>query len=103
MSIRQKFAHSHISKELAKKLGMKRRSTQIRKGDTVKVMVGDNAGKGGKVNKVNLKRSKVFIEGITVRTAKGKEIMIPISSSNIYITELELSDKLRKAKLGIKA
>ena len=38
MHVRQKFVHAHISKELATKLGIKKRNTAVRKGDTVKVM-----------------------------------------------------------------
>ena len=100
--IRQKFVHSRISKDLAKKLGIKKRSTQIKKGDTVKIMVGSQKGKLGKVNKVETKKNIVLIEGITRRNAKGKELLIPIKTSNVYITELDLNDKLRKAKLGLK-
>ncbi len=100
--IRKSFAHSRISKELAQKLGIKKRSAQVKKGDTVKIMAGSNKGKSGKVNKVEIKKSVLFIENITRRNAKGKELMIPIKISNVYITDLELNDKLRKLKLGIK-
>ncbi|MGC8479235.1 MAG: 50S ribosomal protein L24 [Candidatus Micrarchaeia archaeon] len=100
--IRQAFVHVRISKDLSKKLGIKKRSTQIKKGDTVKIMAGSNKGKTGKVNIVNTKRGIIYLENITRRNAKGKELQIPIKSSNVYITDLELNDKLRKQKLGLK-
>lgn len=101
MHIRQRYANVHISRELKSKLAIKRRSVQIRRGDTVKVMIGKNRGKSGKVNRVDLKKSRVFIDGIVRRDAKGKEMLTPISPSNLYITDLDLTDKQRKAKLGL--
>src|SRR5271155_4200678 len=80
MHMRQNFVNVHISKELSAKLGIKRRSIEVRKGDTVKVMTGDNRGKTGKVSIVNLKTGKVFIEGIVRKTAKSKDKLIPIYS-----------------------
>src|SRR5271155_5033368 len=80
MHIRQNFVNVHISKELKEKLGVKRRSIELRKGDTVKIMVGDNRGKTGKVAKVNLKTGKIFIEGVTRKNAKSKEKLVPIYS-----------------------
>ncbi len=103
LHVRQGFAHAHLTKELKTKLSIKRRSAQIRRGDTVKVVAGDFSGKTGKVNKVSLRSSKAFIEGLTRKNAKGKELMIPIPISKLYITDLDLSDKFRKEKLGIKA
>ena len=102
MHVRQKFVHVHISKELKQKLGIKKRTAQVHAGDTVKVMVGSNRGKTGKVSKVNMKRGIVMIEGIVRKNAKGKEQPIPIRTSNVYITDMNLNDKLRKEVLGVK-
>jgi len=99
MHVRQKFVHVRISKDLAKKLSVKKRSIAVRRGDTVKVMIGNSKGKTGKVASVDLRRCIVLIEGITRKNAKGKEIQIPIKSSNIYAIDLDLSDKLRSAKI----
>ncbi len=100
MHIRQNFVNAHISKELSAKLGIKRRSIEIRKGDTVKVMSGDNKGKAGKVAQVNLKTGKVLVEGVARKDAKSKEKLIPIYSSNLYITDLDLTDKARQAEVS---
>lgn len=97
----QKFAHAHVSKELKAKLGIKRRAIQARRGDTVKIMDGSLKGKTGKISRINLREGSVYIEGITRKNAKAKEIMVPIHASKVYLTDLDLSDKLRKQKLGI--
>ena len=99
MHQRQKFVHVRIAKELAAKLGIKRRNTQLRRGDTVKIMSGASKGKSGKVSMVDMRRCIVFIDGITRKNAKGKELSIPVSSANVYITDLDLTDKLRSTKL----
>ncbi len=104
MHVRQKFVHVRLAKELAAKLGVKRRSIAVRRGDTVKVMSGESKGKTGKVSSVDLGRAIVLIEGVARKNAKGKEMQIPIKSSNVYAIDLDLSDKLRSAKLeGAKA
>jgi len=103
MHDRQKFVHAHISKELAAKLGTKRKNMSVRRGDTVKLMCGSNKGKSGKVSSVDLIRAVIFVEGIFRKTAKGKERQLKISASNVYITDADMSDKLRSAKIqGVK-
>ncbi len=99
MHIKQHFAHAHISKELREKLQIKLRSIQLRRGDTVKVMAGAMKGKTGKVHSISLQKGRAEIDGITRKNAKGKETFIPISISNLYITDLDMSDKLRAAKI----
>lgn len=99
MHIRQNFVNVHISKELSAKLGIKRRSIEVRKGDTVKVMAGDSKGKAGKVQDVDLKTGKVLIDGVVRKDAKNKDKPIPIYSSNLYLTDLDLTDKNRQAEV----
>jgi large subunit ribosomal protein L24 len=99
MHIRQNFVNAHIAKELISKLGIRRRSIEVRKGDTVKVMAGSRKGASGKVLSVDLGRGTIAVDGIVKKNAKGKELTIPISASSVYITDLDLSDKLRKAKV----
>jgi len=96
---RQNFVHAHIDKATRQKLGIKKKSTQVRRGDTVKVMAGGNRGKSGKVTAVNLRTSKITVSTITRKNARGKEYGIPICANNVYITELNLEDKLRVKKL----
>jgi large subunit ribosomal protein L24 len=98
---RQHFAHAHVDKQLREKLKIKKRTVQISKGDTVKIIKGVKKGAVGKVVKVDLKKVKVFIDSATRKNAKGKESNIPINISNVYITDLNLGDKLRVAKLNV--
>lgn len=86
LHIRAHFVHVHLSKELRAKL--KKRAITIRKGDKVKVMRGKFAGKDGKVMAVNLAESRIYIEGMSYRKAKGKEIPFPIQPSNVMIIEM---------------
>ncbi len=102
MHIRQKFVHVHISKPLAQKLGIKKRTAQVHSGDVVKIMVGANKGKSGKVNSVNMKKGVLTVEGIVRKNAKGKESPIPIRTSNVYITDITTTDKVRMEVLGVK-
>ncbi len=99
MHLRQHMVNAHISKELSAKLGIKKRSIALKKGDTVIIMKGSSKGKSGKVNDVDLKRFTVVVNGIVRKNAKGKELPIPISASNVYITELDMNDKLRSKKI----
>jgi large subunit ribosomal protein L24 len=100
LHVRQNFAHAHIDKAARQKLGIKKKSTQVHRGDTVKVMAGENKGRSGKVMAVNLRTSKLTINGIMKKNARGKEHGIPISINNVYITELNLEDKLRMKRLA---
>ncbi len=97
MHEKQNFVNAHISKELSAKLGIKRRSIEVRKGDTVKIMAGDNRGKSGKVMDVDLRTGKIRIDGVIRKNSKNKDLQIPIHASSVYILDLDLSDKLRKA------
>ncbi len=81
--------HSHLSKELRSRLKSKKRAVSLRKGDTVKVMRGPHKGKEAKVSDVNVVRRKVFLEGITVKNARGRELPVPLEASNLLLTALE--------------
>jgi len=94
---RRKVMSAPLSPELRAKYG--RRSFPIRKGDTVLVMRGDYAGYEGKVVKVDLKKYRIHVEGITRRKADGTVIYIPIHPSKVMITKLDLSDPRRREAL----
>lgn len=89
---RKEKTSAHLSPELRKKYGM--RAMPVRKGDTVKVMKGEEKGKEGKVSKV--KPPKVSIEGITRSKTDGTKVFVPIHSSNLILTDVDLSDPKRK-------
>ncbi len=101
LHVRQHFLHSHIDKSLKKKLNLKKSSVQISKGDTVKIMAGSKRGTTGKVTRVNLSTGRISIDSLTKKNARGKEFNIPVSASNVYITDLNLTDKYRAEKLKV--
>jgi hypothetical protein len=55
------------------------------------------------VTKVDLRRGFVFIDSLVRKNAKGKETSIPINASNVYITDLNMSDKIRAGKISAKS
>lgn len=97
LHIMQAFVHVHLSQELRKKYGI--RNIGVRKGDTVSIVRGQYRKKKGKVQRVHLRRQKVFIEGIEQTRKDGTKSFIAFEPSNLMITELDLGDKKRKTKL----
>jgi len=97
LHIRHKFMSAPLSDELRDKYD--KRSFPLRKGDTVKVMRGDDKGTVGKVRTVNLKKEKITVEGVVIARSDLSEVPRPIHASNVRITKLELKDKLREAAL----
>ena len=101
LHLRRKFLSSHFSKELREKY--KTRSLPVRKGDEVEVMRGKLKGRKGKISRVNLKKYKVYIEGVTRKKTTGIDVQIPFHSSNLKILALNLEDKRRGKILERKA
>lgn len=97
LHVRQKFIGSHLSPELRKRYG--RRSIPLRKGDVVKVLRGGFKGKTGKIDRVDLKKTKAYIQGIGIEKKDGSKVPYPIHPSKLLITSLELDDKKRKLKV----
>jgi large subunit ribosomal protein L24 len=91
--IRHKFLSAHLSKELRERY--KKRSLTVRKGDEVQIMKGKFKKKTGKVNRVDMKGIKVFIDGVTRKKVDGSEIPVPIHPSKLKIINLNLGDKKR--------
>ncbi len=93
---RQSIMKSNLSKELRKKYGV--RNVSVRKGDTVLVMRGMFKKRTGKVEKVDRKKYKIFIEGLKLEKKDGTKISYGIHYSNVQIIELDSSDKKRVIK-----
>lgn len=104
LHLRRKMLASHLSKELREKY--KRRSFPVRKGDEVQVMSGKLKGRTGKISRINLKKYKIYIEGVTRKRTVGTEVQVPIHPSNLKIINLNLADKRRikilERKKGVK-
>ena len=75
---RKKRLHVHLSKPLRGKLKSKRRAILLHSGDQVRIMRGPQKGKEGKVSRVSTMKRKVYLEGVTVRNIRAKEMAIPL-------------------------
>ncbi len=98
--IRHKLMAAPLSAELLAQRGVK--ALPVRKGDTVRIMRGDHKGFEGKVSKVDLKRYRVTLEGLTREKVDGTTVFVTLHPSKIMIKTLNLDDKLRKAVLDRK-
>ncbi|HLD15663.1 MAG TPA: 50S ribosomal protein L24 [Candidatus Nanoarchaeia archaeon] len=94
---KRKFFTVQLSEELRKKHG--KRNFQLRKGDKVKIMIGQFRGQNGAVNSLDTRRIKVNIDGIQNIRKSGARSFYPIHPSNLQIIDLNLDDKLRKKAL----
>jgi large subunit ribosomal protein L24 len=97
---KHKLLSANLSKELRKKHG--RRSFPLRKNDSVKIMRGQFKKKTGKVLIVNMKKAKIYIEGIQRNKRDGTKVNVPFDPSNVQIISLDLEDKKRTKALGRK-
>ena len=93
MHILTDFLSANLSKELRAK--QKTRSIRLRKGDKIKVVRGQYKGKTGKVERLSLKYTKVYVGGIEILRKDGTKSLIPLEPSNLQIVELDKSDKKR--------
>ena len=93
LHLRKNLLRTHLSNDLSKKFS--KRTCRIITGDKVKVMKGQFKGKSGKVDKVNTKNRKAYVVGIEHQKTDGTKMQVPITVSNLMITELNLSDKKR--------
>jgi len=101
LHIKHKMMSSNLSKELRKKYG--KRSFPIKKDDSVKIMIGEFKGKLGKIEAVDLKKSRVMIAGIFRSKKDGTKVSVYFNPSNLQIQELNLEDSKRKKALERKA
>ncbi len=94
LHIRRKLLTAPLSKELREKYWIKR--LPVRKGDEVRIVRGSYAGMEGKVNRVDLKKIRIYIDGVTRERADGTPVFVPIHPSKVEIIKLDLSDKERR-------
>ncbi len=96
LSVLGRLMHSTLSKELRKKYS--KRSIRVRKGDKVRILRGKFRKKEGKVNKVDLKKHAVYVDGIEITKKDGSKRFVGIHPSNLMI--IELVDDKRRIKLS---
>jgi large subunit ribosomal protein L24 len=91
--IKHKFLNAHLSKQLREKYG--KRSLPLRKGDEVLVMRGSFKKKKAKIADVNLKRTKVTLEGFQRAKKDGTKVNVFFAPRALQIITLTLEDKKR--------
>jgi large subunit ribosomal protein L24 len=101
LNIKRKFLSVLLSEELRKKYSI--RNIPVRTGDKVKFMRGKFKKRVGKVEKVDVKKTKIFVEGIEYIKKDGSKSLIPINPSNVMIIDLNLDDKKRKKSIERRA
>lgn len=94
LHLRHKLFNAPLSSELREKYGVKR--LPVRKGDVVRIMRGDWKGHEGKVVRIDLKRVRIFVEGVQRKKADQTPVYYPIHPSKVMIVKLDLSDKWRR-------
>jgi len=90
---------STLDKPLRTKYG--RRSIEVRKGDEVKIMIGKFKKKQGKVGKVDVKNTRLQVDGVQRSKTGGEKIETWFHPSKVKIISLNESDK-RRLKSGKK-
>ena len=94
---KQKQVRAPLASELREEYGQ--RSVRVNAGDTVAVQRGDFAGESAEVVDVDLRAAEIEIEDVTVETADGEEVPRSLDASNVQVTELDLEDERREARL----
>ncbi|MEF8772978.1 50S ribosomal protein L24 [Halodesulfurarchaeum sp.] len=94
---RHRQVRATLSDDLREEYG--KRSVTVNAGDTVEVLRGDYAGEEGEVLNVELKEAVVHVEEVTQETVEGEDVPRPLDASNLRITDLDLEDPVRQARL----
>ncbi|MBT6690076.1 50S ribosomal protein L24 [archaeon] len=98
--IKRKFMGCPLDKELKTKYG--RRNIEVRKGDEVKVMRGKFKGKQGKVGDVDVKNTRLQIDGIQrVKKMGGEKMITWFHPSKVKIIILNMDDNRRLKTSGM--
>src|SRR5208337_5245718 len=92
--VRHRLLAAHLSQELRATHIAK--SIPVRSGDTIRVMRGDHKGFEGKITRIDLKKYRIYVEGLTREKVDGTTIFVPVHPSKLLITRLNLDDKWRK-------
>lgn len=95
LHIKHKFLTANLSKSLREKYG--KRSLPVRKGDEVLVMRGAFKKKRAKVSIVDVKKTRVAIDGVQRTKKDGTKVNVFFHPSALQIQTLTLDDKKRSA------
>jgi large subunit ribosomal protein L24 len=92
--IRYRLFAAPLSPELRASHGI--RNLPVRSGDSVRIMRGDRKGFEGKITRVDRRKYRIYVEGLTREKVDGTTIFVPVHPSKVMITRLNLDDKWRK-------
>jgi len=95
--IKRKLMGAMLDKKLRERYGV--RSIEVRKGDEVKVMCGKFKGKLGKVGGVDVKRTRIQIDGLQRTKKGGEKVETWFHPSNVKIIVLYEEDNRRMKRL----
>lgn len=88
-----------LSRELRKRF--RRRSVPIRKGDTVRVLSGSYEGREERVARIVRRDYTLVLDNVTLKSGEEKLKPLPIRTSHLVITRLNLSDAWRRRTLRV--
>ncbi len=77
------------------------RSLPVRRGDTVRVLSGSFVGREERVAKVDRRAYAVVLDNVTVKSGEDKLKPLPIRTSHLVLTRLNLSDAWRRRVLNV--
>lgn len=92
--VRYRLFSAPLSPELRASHGIK--NLPVRSGDSVRIMRGDRKGFEGKITRVDRRKYRIYVEGLTREKVDGTTIFVPMHPSKVMITRLNLDDKWRK-------
>jgi large subunit ribosomal protein L24 len=98
--LKRKLMGSSLDKPLREKYG--RKTIEVRKGDEVKIMRGKFKGKLGKVGTVDVKNTRIQVDGAQRSKKGGEKVETWFHPSKVKIVGLYLEDsrRMKKAKSG---
>ena len=96
LHIKVKQMTAPLDKVLRKTQGIK--NAEVRKGDEVKIMRGKHKGKQGKIDSVDVGRSRVSVEGIIGKKKDGNSVVVWFNPSKLQIKSLKSDPKRFKAR-----
>jgi len=77
------------------------RAIPVRKGDTVRVLSGSFVGREERVAKVDRRGYTLTLDNVTLKTTEEKMKALPLRTSHLVITRLNLSDPWRRRTLKV--
>ena len=93
LNIKHKFLGAHLSKELRAKYKIRR--LPVRKEDEVIIKRGQFKNLRGRIERVLLRRTRIYVSGAQINKKDGSKAYYPVHPSNVIITNLNLNDKER--------